>query len=219
MSEGASVEHRAYDAVRTGLAERRYTEGQMLSTEAVAAESGLPVSAVRTAFERLSEEKALQLYPGQGALVLSLDLPYARAVMEARLLLEIFAIDSVVARGREEARRLGRELAGIVSDVENAQEVLDQGRRFHLRLVEAAGNSVVMRMQEVLWERGLYVAAASTTGPGVREQNVAEHRAIAEALARGEGARARRLVHEHVSAILRRVGVGEDLALPRPADT
>ncbi|MBQ0986679.1 GntR family transcriptional regulator [Streptomyces sp. F63] len=218
MAEGNAAVHEAYDAVRTRMTDGRYAQGQIISPEAVAAETSLPLPAIEAAFGRLVEENALRLYPRHGALVLPLDLEEAREVMEARLLLEIFAIDSVVARGREHARRLGRDLAPLLEKRDTSEATLLQARRFHGELVAAAGNAVVARMHETLWDRSLHVAAASTAGAENRDSNIAEHREIAEALSRGEGARARRLVYEHVSAILRRVGVGDELTLPRPAD-
>lgn len=218
MPEGNAAVHEAYDAVRTRMTDGRYAQGQILTPEAVATETSLPLPAIEAAFGRLAEENALRLYPAQGALILPLDLEEARDIMEARLLLEVFAIDSVVARGREHARRLGRDLTPMLRERDTAEATLLQARRFHSELVAAAGNAMVVQMHETLWDRSLHVAAASTAGPENRHGNTVEHRAIAEALSRGEGARARRLVYEHVSAILRRVGVGDELALPRPAD-
>ncbi|MCC3654816.1 MULTISPECIES: GntR family transcriptional regulator [Streptomyces] len=218
MPEGNAAVHEAYDAVRTRMTDGRYAQGQILTPEAVATETSLPLPAIKAAFGRLAEENALRFHPPQGALILPLDLEEARDVMEARLLLEMFAIDSVVARGREHARRLGRALEPLLHEKDTSEATLLQARQFHGELVAAAGNAVVALMHETLWDRSLHVAAASTAGPDNRRGNVAEHRAIAEALCRGEGARARRLVYEHIAAILRRVGVGDELALPRPAD-
>jgi len=217
MPERSLAATRAYNAIRTRVTDGRYPTGQLLDADNVAMDLDLPAGVIREAFLRLQSENVLRIYPSRGALVMPLDLEEARAVMEARLLLEFFALDSVAAHGRPRVRELGRELASGLHEVDTSDEALDLGRVFHTRLVAAAGNPVVARMHSALWDRSLHIAAASTIGVGYPQNDVAEHFAIAEAMIRGRGEEARGLLHQHVSAILRRIGVGEDFALPRPA--
>ncbi|MFI1967104.1 GntR family transcriptional regulator [Streptomyces pathocidini] len=142
----------------------------------------------------------------------------ARDVMEARLLLEIFALDTVAARGRPALRELGLDLLGGLHEVSTSEQAMALGREFHTGLVRAAGNPVVADLHAALWDRTRYVAASSTSGPGHPENDVAEHTAIAEAMSRGRGGEARELLHRHVVATLRRIGIADEFALPRPAD-
>ncbi|MGP4003938.1 GntR family transcriptional regulator [Streptomyces sp. 8N706] len=216
--EGTQATERAYAEVRARLLDGTYDTGELLREAAVAAELGLAQEAVRDAFSRLRSEGALRLYPTRGALVLPLTLQEARDVMEARLLLEIFALDSVAARGRTGLRELGRDLLDDLHEASTPEGAMAIGRTFHTRLVRAAGNPVVADMHVALWDRTWHIAATSTVGPGNPERDVAEHTAIAEAMAIGRGGDARELLHRHVSSTLRRIGVVEEFALPRPAD-
>lgn len=226
VSEGRAVKgsatrtaDHAYGEVRTRLLDGSYATGELLREEAVAVELDLPQGAVHEAFARLRHEGALRLYPARGALVLPISVESARHVTEARLLLEIFALDSVAARGRPALRELGLELLAGLHEVSTSQEAMELGRAFHNRLVESAGNPVVAELHAALWGRTRDLAAASTAGDGHPEKDVAEHTAIAEAMARGSGGEAREMLHRHVSSALRRIGVADEFALPRPADT
>jgi DNA-binding GntR family transcriptional regulator len=195
----------------------RYAEGKLLHEDAVAAELGLPDAAVHEAFDRLRTQGALRLYPTWGAQVVQVSVEEARDVMEARLLLEIFALDSVAARGRAALRELGLEMLSVLHEVSTSEEAMVLGRDFHTRLVRAVGNPVVSDMHATLWDRTTHVVAASMAGPGYAEYSGTEHQAIAEVMARGRGGEARELLHRHVAATLRRIGVAEEFALPRPA--
>ncbi|MET8676239.1 GntR family transcriptional regulator [Streptomyces sp. NPDC004647] len=209
---------RAYAEIRARLMDGSYDSEELLHEDVVAAELGLPDAAVQEAFTRLQKEGALRLYPTRGAMILPVKLQEARDIMEARLLLEIFALDSVAARGRPDLRELGIGLLDGLHEVSTPEDAMKLGRVFHTRLVSAAGNPVVADMHASLWDRTWHVAAASTIGPGNPENDVAEHTAIAEAMAHGRSGDARELLHRHVSSTLRRIGVGEEFALPRPAE-
>ena len=54
---------------------------------------------VREAFLRLEAEGLLRLYPKRGALVVPVSPEEVRNVMEARLVLEWFAVENVIRRG------------------------------------------------------------------------------------------------------------------------
>ncbi|MCZ0973663.1 GntR family transcriptional regulator [Streptomyces albulus] len=72
----------------------RYPGGELLSERAVATELGLSNTPVREAFLRLQAEGFLRLYPKRGALVVPVTPGEAHAVLQARLLMELFALDA-----------------------------------------------------------------------------------------------------------------------------
>ena len=71
----------------------------MISEGEVAAALGMSRTPVREAFLRLEAEGLLRLYPQRGALVVPVSSEEARAVIEARLVLEQFAAGKVIGRG------------------------------------------------------------------------------------------------------------------------
>ncbi|MFC5720472.1 GntR family transcriptional regulator [Streptomyces gamaensis] len=220
MTSPPPTADRAYTHVRERLLDGRYPGGELLSEGAVATELGLSRTPVREAFLRLQAEGFLRLYPKRGALVVPVSPGEARSVLQARLLLELFALDSLAARGAEALRGTGE---GLLEDCarERAEEAspvraLEIARAFHTRLVRAGDNPVVASMYETLWDQQIRVFAAATTGRGHAAEDVGEHVAIAEALRAGRAAKARRLLTEHVAAAQRRADLGGEPALPPP---
>ncbi|MBH1934332.1 GntR family transcriptional regulator [Streptomyces sp. AV19] len=218
MTHPKPTADRAYAHVRERLLDGRYAGGELLSERGVATELGLSSTPVREAFLRLQAEGFLRLYPKRGALVVPVTPGEAHSVLQARLLMELFALDSLAARGPEAMR----ETAGTLPRTDGEGDAdpgkaLDIARDFHTQLMRAGGNPTLTAIHERLWDQQIRVAAASTTGPGHAADDIGEHAAITEAIRRGEGARARELLTRHISAVLHRTGLGGEPTLPPPA--
>jgi DNA-binding GntR family transcriptional regulator len=220
MTQLPPTADRAYAHVRARLLDGRYASGELLSEGAVAADLGLSRTPVREAFLRLQAEGFLRLYPKRGAQVVPVSPGEAQAVLQARLLMELFALDAVAARGPEALRETGalllhhteRELRET-----SPARALELARAFHTQLLGAGGNPVLETMFATLWDQQIRIFAASTVGPNHAADDVEEHTAIAEALRRGDAAEARELLGRHVSAVLRRTGLGGEPTLPPQA--
>lgn len=220
MTQGKPAAERAYKHVRTRLLDGTYPGGTLLSEGTVADDLAISRTPVREAFLQLQSEGFLRLYPKRGALVVPVTLAEGRETMEARLLLELHALDSAAARGEQAVRELGEALAAALD--ETAAEplppralALEAGWGFHTRLVSAAGNSILTEIYGRLWIRQLRLAAASVASAENADEDIREHAAIAGALRVGDAAGARRLIEQHTTAILRRLGLGDhDLRLP-----
>ncbi|WP_372405715.1 GntR family transcriptional regulator [Streptomyces luteireticuli] len=218
MTHPKPTAERAYAHVRERLLDGRYPGGELLSERGVATELGLSSTPVREAFLRLQAEGFLRLYPKRGALVVPVAPDEAHSVLQARLLMELFALDSLAARGPEAMRAAAEELPQAGGgEGADPRKALDIAREFHTRLMRAGGNPTLATLHERLWDQQVRVAAASTTGPGHAADDIGEHAAITDALRRGEGARARELLARHISAVLRRTGLGGEPTLPPPA--
>ncbi|MGW5547742.1 FCD domain-containing protein [Streptomyces sp. NPDC003998] len=106
-------------------------------------------------------------------------------MLQARLLLELFALGSLAARGPETMREAG---SALLRDCQEARKhatsarAREFGREFHTRLMRAAGNTVQAELYEPLWNQQLRIAAAATAGPDHAATDMAEHAAIAAAL-------------------------------------
>ncbi|MEU3342367.1 hypothetical protein [Streptomyces sp. NPDC006668] len=61
------------------------------------------------------------------------------------------------------------------------------------------------------------VSAASTTRPAHVTEDVAEHSALARALAEGDSQSARESLVHHIAAVARRIGLADRPSLPGPA--
>src|SRR5258707_4881136 len=91
---------RAYDWTKERLLDGTFPGGELLSEGQVADALLISRTPVREAFLRLQAESFLKLYPKRGALGVPVTLAEARALGEARLMMERSALETVAARGR-----------------------------------------------------------------------------------------------------------------------
>jgi DNA-binding FadR family transcriptional regulator len=80
-------------------------------------------------------------------------------------------------------------------------------RAFHLAIAEASGNAALARLVAALWRDQVAPLASRLTdlsvSPARRGDNLAEHAAIASAIASGDAAAARAAMRRHLSAVRR----------------
>src|SRR5277367_1146248 len=96
-----AAKDRAHDYVKRQVLTGAFPGGELISEGEVAAALGMSRTPVREAFLRLEAEGLLRLYPQRGALVVPVSAEESRSVIEARMILEKFAVGKLVARGPE----------------------------------------------------------------------------------------------------------------------
>ncbi len=190
----------AYAYIKERLLDGSYPGGTLLSENELARRLGVSRTPVRQAMLRLAGESLVELYPRRGALVLPPRASEPDEVLEARLLVETHCA--------RRAAQHGTALAGALRETIEAQEasLLDGGagflaadREFHRRIVVANGNEILVGYYEGLRDRQQRLLARTVTrDPDSIRQFVAEHRAIVEAIARGDGEGAAGLTERHL---------------------
>ncbi|GAB2670976.1 GntR family transcriptional regulator [Saccharopolyspora gloriosae] len=216
---GPPAADRAYQHVKAGLLDGTYPDGHLLSEGEVATALNMSRTPVREAFLRLQTEGFLRLYPKRGALVVPVTPTEARAVLEARLALESFAIDKLATEGPEAMATVGRELTAhpaCDSSALSASEMHETDRDFHARLVAAAANPIVDDLYTALRDRQLRITAGARTQdwqPHINHQ----HTQVAAALRDGEAATAKTLLRGHLLGVLHALGVAGGPMLEDPA--
>jgi DNA-binding GntR family transcriptional regulator len=201
MSTSAS--ERAYQHVKRKVLLGSYDGGDLIAEGQVADSLGVSRTPVREAFLRLEAEGLLRLYPKRGALVVPVSPGEVDDVVEARLLIERFAVAKVVAAGRH------REIAAQMRDVLDRQRVAgergqverfnDLDREFHAALVGAAGNAIISRQYDGLRDRQLRMGViALLRRPGRMAQIIGEHGRICDLLADGDTAGLDAFLDTHV---------------------
>lgn len=206
---GPPAADRAYRHVKAGLLDGGFPDGHLLSEGEIATALEMSRTPVREAFLRLQAEGFLRLYPKRGALVLPVTPLEARAVLEARLAMESFAIDKLATEGPEAMRTVGRELlehpacdAGELSDA--ALHEADRG--FHAHLVAAAGNPVVTDLYTALRDKQMRITATARTHTA-RPRITHQHGGLAEALRDADPELAKQRLREHLVGTLRGLGI------------
>jgi DNA-binding GntR family transcriptional regulator len=212
VERARSATERAYAHTKARILDGTFPAGELLTEGTVAEAVGVSRTPVREAFLRLESESLLRLYPKRGALVVPVSAQEIDDVVEARELIERFAIEVVIERGRH--AELGAALRASVQHQEDllrsAKRFTSADRDFHGQLVAATGNQVLVDLYGALRDRQLRMGiSALKQDPGRAEQILEEHRRLADALSAGDRAAAVECITDHLEGteqILRRAG-------------
>jgi DNA-binding GntR family transcriptional regulator len=199
-----SASDRAYGWTRSRILDGRLGGGSMINEGDVSAAVGVSRTPVREAFLRLASEGMLRLFPKRGALVLPVTPSDMRDVMEARLLVEPWAV-AVVARLTDRGEVVAK-LRSAIDTLEGRRAADDQvgyqeaDRAFHEIIVAATSNSLVEGFYRTLRDRQLRMGAAAIgVGQGRPASILNEHREILHAIEEGDAARARAVMGDHIA--------------------
>lgn len=198
-------------------------EGDVLPTEpALCEQFGFSRTVIREGVKLLEERGLVRVEQGRGTTVQPraawnlLDPVVIRVALEydedMSLLDGLIEVRRVLERemARAAAGRLGDvELAELVALIERMEASFDDYERFrsydqafHTIVMKASGNEVGLTIVRTIHRHGDVrpaLSAASSTREGL-ERTVADHRAVYEALAAGDGERAADLIAAHIDS-------------------
>ena len=199
MSKQGGAGTRAYHHIKQQLFEGRLAEGTFLAEGAVAEELGVSRTPVREALQRLDAEKLVSLVPGRGALVPHVTIRTMREVMQARELIEVYALENIDTPAPELVEELRSVLKQQGSAHGDAVDFIVQDRGFHQRLVDAAGNQVIAELYSSLRDRQTLLGVRAVTTETSRFDEIErEHRLIVDAIESGDHAAAVNALRIHL---------------------
>jgi DNA-binding GntR family transcriptional regulator len=209
-----AAKDRALDYVKSRVLTGAFPGGELISEGEVAAALGMSRTPVREAFLRLEAEGLLRLYPQRGALVVPVSSDEARAVIEARLVLEQFAVRKVVGRGPAACTAVFERLSVELQRQRDAaaapdwREFLDADRAFHDITLEESGNAILSEFYSSLRDRQMRMIRESMVHDRRRMTTIIdEHCGIAEALRDGDLQRALAAVQTHLASTMQALGL------------
>ncbi len=191
--------NRLFDAILGG----EIAPGTRLAETTLAELNGVSRTVVRRTLQRLCDEGIVDIRPNRGATVNSVDAADARAIFQARQVVELGVVDLVC--GRLDARRQ-RTLRGICAAEQRAMMAGERARGlrlsadFHLQLAAAAGNPLLLGYATNLMSRSA-LAIACLERPAPRYCAYGEHPELLDALVAGDMRRARRRMRSHLEHI------------------
>ena len=210
----AAAKDRALDYVKNQVLTGAFPGGELISEGEVAAALGMSRTPVREAFLRLEAEGLLRLYPQRGALVVPVSSEEARAVIEARRVLEQFAASKVIGRGPAAWATVFDRLSGELQRQRDAvvehdwPGFLEADRAFHQVTLDESGNRILADFYSSLRDRQMRMVGESVIRDGQRMTTIIdEHRGIAEALQDGDLRRAREAVQNHLASTVSALGL------------
>src|SRR3954469_4313968 len=195
-----SASERAYRHVKERVLDGTLPGGELISENVIAEALGMSRTPVRAAFGQLEAEGLLRLYPKRGALIVPVSSQETEAVMETRWVIERYAIERVIEDPGDVPAQL-RESADAQAEFEGA-EFVEADRAFHRTLVAGTNNPILLTLYDSLRDRQRRMGATVARAPERRARSVAEHHALAEALAAGDGEGALRVLRTHLDGAL-----------------
>jgi DNA-binding GntR family transcriptional regulator len=206
--ERRTLAEQTYHTLRAAIMDDEYSPGAELQEVALARDYGVSRGPVREALRRLSAEGLVTIRPRRGAVVRRLTKKDFLDAYLVREQLEVLAVRLAASRLTAEDVE---ELSGHVDAMETAVASGDmpalfrENRAFHSLLVERADNGIlraayghVVDSMSRYWRRSVLLRGDLT-------RLAAEHRAILEAVRRGDADAAAALTQQHIQVPIRRV--------------
>ena len=200
MSGNGLVEQ-AYRLIRQRILDNVYPAGYRALEREFAEELGLSRTPVREALLRLQAEGLLELIPRHGARVLPVSAADMREIYQVLEALECMAAE-IVTRRKPTAAEL-RPLSGASRDMTDAlkKDDLDAwaqaDEHFHRKLLELAGNTVLIQTVQQLWDRAHRARMVTLRLRPRPVHSTKEHNAIVEAIRAGDPEATVRLFRSH----------------------
>jgi DNA-binding GntR family transcriptional regulator len=201
-----------YRALRHAIIEQALEPGAKLPEDTIGERFGASRTIVRHALGQLAAEGLVELRRNRGATVATPSWDEARDIFDVRLGLEGLVVERLSGRLTPDQIKRLESHVGEEEKARGNNEPLSirLATEFHILLAEMTGSPVLTRyVSENASRCGLTLALYSR--PHSSECAVSEHRAIIAALAKGDAARAKALMNEHLEAV-----AGRALIVPRP---
>jgi DNA-binding GntR family transcriptional regulator len=192
----------AYTTLRGAILAGHLKPGDRLGEEQLAREFGVSRTPIREAIFRLEAERFALRQVRRGLIV--------RSIPEEQVL-EVFtvwaALDQLAARlaaehatlpDRSRLHWLNEQIQVAAEGVEHV-DMATLNMRFHEALCEAAHNSVLLQVTREIHYSVRRFGETTFSVPGRARAAIAEHRAVVEAIDRGDADAAGRLAAEHVT--------------------
>lgn len=209
-------------AIRADIASGRYSVGSKLPIEPeLCAHYGVSRTVLREAMSRMKSDGLIDTQQGRGSFVMApsarnpfrFEVPQSRqSLLElSELRLGVEGTAAALAAGRRtpaQLQRLKKCLDAMAQAVERGESGSDADLQFHSTIADATGNGHYRLFMEYL--RFSYAAAidharkVSLAAPGLSHIAQQEHRAVYEAIARGDAEAAEAAAKHHIRAAVRR---------------
>jgi len=199
--EAASFADRAYFAIRELIVTLELPPGAVVREPELTERLGIGRTPVRDALRRLAQERLVEVFPRRGMFVTKVDVRDLARLCEVRLALEPEAARLAAERATQTDLA---ELRDVLAELDvrrrrDPRVLIDLDERIHRAIYHASHNPYLAETLEQYYAHALriWMVALARTDIGAA---VSGHHAVLEAVVRGDGARAARLMREHVES-------------------
>ncbi|MBN8939334.1 MAG: GntR family transcriptional regulator [Rhizobiales bacterium] len=195
----------AYAAMKEAIRESTFAPGYQASEQEIALRLGMSRTPVHEASIRLQEEGLVRIVPKRGILICALAPDDLREIYEVIIAIEAAAAELVAGLPEAERSAVAGELAEATARMDEAHaagRLQDWGKAdeaFHRILVERCGNRRIERIIQTVKDQSHRARMLTLKLRRQLPASVAEHRAIVDAIRRGDAAAAYAAARQHRS--------------------
>lgn len=198
--QGESGRNYALRTIKENIVRLELAPGSKVSESEIAAGLGLSRTPVREALQELSRERIVEIYPQRGSIIALVDYTLVDEARFMRQCLECGVADVLAQRAGTmdfSALRENLELQEYYLRSGNLDKLLELDNQFHQELYRLAGYENCYRMMAGMYlhfDRVRWMATQSVN----QEPCVEDHRAIYQAIVKGNSREAAEVVREHL---------------------
>jgi DNA-binding GntR family transcriptional regulator len=189
-------------AIREGIQNGRFVPGQRLIESDLTEQFGISRGPLREAMSRLAGDSLVVIEPHKGVAVRRFTQEELEDLYDVRQAVESLAARLAAARiDRNDNRSRLQALVTEMQAFSNSGDVIAYAScndRFHKLIVEISGNRYLTNLVEHLHVPIFRELSMRFMDAGARQESIADHHAIAQAIFDGAGARAESAMSEHV---------------------
>ncbi|MDQ0247709.1 DNA-binding GntR family transcriptional regulator [Bacillus fengqiuensis] len=201
--QSQTLQNEVYDYLHHKIVSGDIPPGQRLVEEKIAQEIGVSRSPIREAVRRLASDGLVSVNPRGGVRVYRATSSDFKYLYECRLSLEPTAAHFAALRISDMQRiqldQLMYEMS-IAVERKELDRLKPLSSRFHQMILEASGNPYLARMMKQLNALITFYRNAVLNIPRRLENGADEHQAIWNAIQKGDGEAAERLMREHIQS-------------------
>ncbi|MCH4247196.1 GntR family transcriptional regulator [Acinetobacter populi] len=194
------IDQHIYNAIVDAILNRQLTPGTRLVEAPLCKAFGVTRGVLRRVFVRLAHDKVIEIQPNRGALIATHSLEETKEVFEARSMLEIETVKKLARKAKVIDLNPLKDLVDQEAEVRGSghwKEWIKLSGEFHIRLSEVNKNTIVTNYLQTLIARtslliGMYEI------PKHNNCSVEEHKAILDAIEKGDDELATSLMEEHL---------------------
>jgi DNA-binding GntR family transcriptional regulator len=194
-----------YEAIRKAIVYRRIKRGEWLREASLSEELGVSRTMVRDALTRLTAEGLAVEIPYKGVMAASVSAEEIEEVYKIRAKLEAMAFeiaaDLVTVQDLDAMRRLLPESVAH-ADLYDFEKTREANHEFHWIAIRATRKRHLIRLLEHIWEfmptYVFYSELSEAERIELADNEMAQHKAILDALEARDGKRANELVEQHI---------------------
>ena len=201
-----ALSEKVYLILRTKILKRELKFGQKLLINEIARQLGVSRTPVKDAANRLALEGLVEKVPRRGTFVTTLTSQDVAELLDLRLLLELYAAEKVLEKGRVELLLAEMEKCMANLDrVANGDDLdreawMSWNRDLHLSLIRLADNSHLLQTYEGLnIDLRLGQVLLYSRGVEYLVQTQQEHQAIYEAFDNGNWEQVEKAISTHIN--------------------